>query len=681
MKGKIVDCRLWAVCLCVALLISPISIFAEESVVTVIGSSYEFEKNGSYEFIDTDSVGTSTNATMSIDGVLTEDGKKDGYTAYAVTQDKATTFSCSIDSSLLTDIEQDWHLVDDKSKKVGDITLGSDILKGAVIVQISSDAKKWVTVGENTNVFAETDKLSFYEASEIELLNGCYYRIIVAYEVSRRLEDSQILFVNKENYEYKKYADVFEFYLYDKENYTGTKLDKLSDSEKITLGKRIKTEDEGYTGQQDIDKDDLHYGWELGSFFVSGFTSRNTIDGVQYVLKNVGDTVTLGFYLAQDIDKLNDKETLFISRDVDGYDKAFEISPTDFGRGTLIVQYTDPDGVTGEPQIYTNYLEANLSPRANTAVMLCEEGDYDVALDYEIQNDNMVVFGKSVLPDKSHYRIAFSFSVRNSNCMVYTFDSVTGTELKNGNVTDNGFKIDLANSQYLDVSVKKEVLEDGADGLTEDTRFNRKAKDQEAYTDDGIYTITVKNKAAELESEKKIYVGTNKILKAYMVTGLSVAEIQNKVAQGATIADDGTIIEVASSEETTQAESTIEAPESSEIAEVAEVPEEGSTNMSLIAVVIVVVIGAIFVAMRMKKSSPENDKAEDKSPIDSGEVVLNVSDEKQGINVISSDGMSTTDVSDKADEDGERVSARTDEAIDTSDEASPTSEQKEDENR
>jgi len=593
----------------------PIMGKAEETAVGMLCNVYEFSKNDAYVFENLAPSDIKANTKVYISGDIVADGDRNGVPAYAVGGDEAVSFGYSIESALLTDVQSEWHLEEDKGKKVNDITLEESIQKGAVILQISNDGEKWVSANKSVNVFAEGGEASFYETTDLELLNGCYYRIIVAYELSRQLEDSQILFVKKENYDYQKYAEVYEFYLYDKDDYIGSSLD---DVEKIKLGKRIKTEDEGYTGQIDIDKDDPHYGWELGEFFVSGFTSKNTIDGTQYVLKNVGDVVTLGFYLNQDIDKLNDKDTLSISCDKDGYDKAFEIAPTNFGRGTLIIQYTNPDGVTGEPQIYTNYLEANLSPKANTAVRLCEEGDYKVALDYEIQNDNKMAFGKSILPKKTHYRIAFNFSVRNSNCMVYTFDNVTGSELRNGNITNNGFYIDLANSQYLDVSVKKEVLEDGADGLTEDTRFNRKARDKEVYEDDGIYTITVKNKAAELESEKKIYVGTNRILKAYMVTGLSIAELQDKVAQGATIADDGTVIEPSGNEikntdiietETTEITAHDEEKDVKDVLGEAEaVPDKKfnkTIDFGIIAAVIVVVLVVFWMAVRGKKKKTE----------------------------------------------------------------------------
>jgi len=79
--------------------------------------------------------------------------------------------------------------------------------------------------------------------------------------------------------------------------------------------------------------------------------------------------------------------------------------------------------------------------------------------------------------------------------MIFPFDVKTGAELTNTAITENGFYLDLAKSRYLDINIKKEVLKNGADGLTEDIRFNKPAKDGYEYIDEGIYTITVSNRS------------------------------------------------------------------------------------------------------------------------------------------------------------------------------------------
>jgi len=125
--------------------------------------------------------------------------------------------------------------------------------------------------------------------------------------------------------------------------------------------------------------------------------------------------------------------------------------------------------------------------------------------------------------------------------MAYPFDIKTGDELTNSTMTTNGFYLDLVNSKYLKVVVQKQTLNDSADGLVEDTRFNRPAKDGEEFTDEGVYTITVTNQYTGATTVKNIYVGSNKVLRAHVNTGLSIREINNLVARGAVISADGVI--------------------------------------------------------------------------------------------------------------------------------------------
>lgn len=325
---------------------------------------------------------------------------------------------------------------------------------------------------------------------------------------------------------------------------TSTPFSYATEDTMYYLGEVVNTgKDTGYSESHTIEKDDPHFGWKLGRFCVSDFTRVvNESTDSPVFLKNVGDTVTLWFNLDQDIDNLNGNKMLSIFNDENGYDTYFGIGKTGFGRGTLIIRHTDYQNNKSDPVIYTNYLEANASTGANVQVDLFEEGDYEVALNYEIRKANLDIFGWDTLPSFFNYRIYFKFSVRNGNCMVYPFDVVTGNELNNTALTENGFYLDLAKSRYLDTDVKREILNEGADGLVEDTRFNRPAHDGEQYTDDGIYTITVSNRYTGQQTVKKIYVGTNKVLKAHVVTGLPISEITYQLSNGATVAPDGTLI-------------------------------------------------------------------------------------------------------------------------------------------
>lgn len=282
---------------------------------------------------------------------------------------------------------------------------------------------------------------------------------------------------------------------------------------------RVK-KDKGFTLDEEktIKDSDKHYGWNLGELYVSGYTLKTTdSDGNPVFMKKVGDKVVLGFKMQQaDINKLNGDEDLSIDYDKKGFDQDFGIKKTEFKRGTLIIRHTDYQNKTGDPVIYTDYFSAKSKVNANTTIELNEEGDYEVVVDYSLRYDPRKVKGKSIAPQKYDYTIrTFKFSVRNGNSMVFVFDNETGGELENGDTTESGFKIDFRNSHYLQVSVKKETLnvpnadENGgieSEEPNQDVRFNRPAKDGEVFTDEGEYTITVKEPLTGEETEKVIVI-------------------------------------------------------------------------------------------------------------------------------------------------------------------------------
>lgn len=540
--------RIWSIILatvCILGCLGQQNVYAEAKSESVPGSLYEFSEKDHYDYSvaepTSDITQNNTLGNFSLHGEVSADGDYNGVPSYVVSAGNAElTYSYS--DSLLTAPEDEWHLVKDNSKKVAGLKLDSDIDYGTLILQTSKDGKSWVNDVTLTNVFKETpeNQESFYTTKSVQLANGCYYRLIVAYKMQRTTGQNQVLFVKTDEHEDKKVAEVYEFYLHDTSNaINDTTLSK-------NLGKLTKTEkDKGYSGTKEIGIKDPHYGWELGQFFVSGYT-RETVDknDSQKVvfLKNVGDQVTLWFNLKEDINMLHGDDDLSIADDKDGYDQYFQTEKTDMGRGTLIIRYTDEQGVKHEPEIYTNYLEANATTGADTVVKLFEEGDYEVALDYKIKKTPRKVGNLEVVPEYTDYRIAFTFKIRNGNCMVYPFDIATGSELTDEAITENGFKLDMAKSRYLTIDVKKAVVTEGANGYVEDVRFNRPAKDGDEYTDEGIYTFSVKNLFTDESTTKTIYVGSTDYMRALSVNKLTVAELNAQVEQGASIDEAGKLV-------------------------------------------------------------------------------------------------------------------------------------------
>ena len=587
-----------------------VSAFADAGKNIVSGKIYEFEK-GHYDFSQSEPSAIAgagnTYGTFSVQGTFTPENNKSGVPAFTVTDGDLEIFYDYNDAKLTAD-EDSWHLVDDKSKKVDTITLDSNIMKGAIILQISTDGKSWNTVTTATDIFqtTPTSKGAVYTCTDMQLENGCFYRFIVAYAMSKREKEGKVLFVNTDKYDTRKYVEVYEFYAQSDKTDVSTNASTLT----YNLGEknRVKKFD-SFFGEEVIDSKDIHYGWDLGSFLVGGYTQNTTDEsGNPVFLKNVGDTVTLGFRLKQNIDALNGDERATITSVKKASDQGFEIETTDFGRGALIVRYTDYTNAKTKPQLYTNYLSASAKQEADTFIRLCEEGDYEVALDYEVTKDDLI--------DKvGRYRIYCKFSVRNSNCMVYPMDAKNGNELTNGSIAENGFRLDLAKSRYLNITVKRATLNSTGDNFVEDTRFNRAAKDGETYTDEGIYTITVRNNYTHEETIKKIAVGSDPVLKAYVTTGMSLSEIQDMIENGAVIQEDGSIKPASVSsitsfeveEPVTDQPTPSSAPEStiSELEQEDQTVEKSSNGFPVITVAGIVIFVAIVAVLFMKKKKPD----------------------------------------------------------------------------
>lgn len=534
---------------CLLMTTLALSVYAAGTTTEVTGKFYEFDDDSHYEFSAESITATDTSpekalGVFSISGNYTDAGGIDGIPAYTVNSG-SIALSYAYDRSSFNTDDTQWHLTEDKSKNVDGLKLDKNIQLGALILQTSLDGETWTTDVTKTNVFDEgSDTLeSIYTTKDIQQENGCYYRVIIVYRMRMMVDPTEIWFVSIDNYDYMKCAEVYEFYAI---NSNAESVSSSSDTPRKTLGNKIKvTTDSGYSEVKTLDKDDPHYGWNIGSFFVNGYTRETANDsGTPVFLKNVGDKVTLWFTLEQDINALNDDPNLTIAEDTNGYDQYFEVPKTNFGHGTLIIRFTDHEGIKHDPIIYTDYLAANARTGADTKVQLFEEGDYEVSLDYEIRNSPRNVAGVSVVPTYTDYKITFTFSIRNGNCMVYPFDTATGDELADNAITPNGFKLDMARSRYLTIDVTRSVLNVAADGtVTEDVRFNRPAKDGDDYSDEGIYVFTVKNLYTDAEpTTKTIYVGADPYLLALSNTGMSVQEMNEYILNGYQIGDDGSLV-------------------------------------------------------------------------------------------------------------------------------------------
>lgn len=507
------------------------NVYAQNGPVNIEGKQYELEPKSKYAYTDEMTpAAISTNGSQfgqfSIAGELKPVNSVDGFTAYEVSGGMAV-FSYDATGSVIGAAETDWHLIEDKSKEVNGEKLDSDILSGAIILQSSNNGRDWITDLVRTNIAGnETDyQKEFYETLEIELINGCYYRVMVAYEVERRFDDKQVLFLNFDSSEKKKYVEIYEFYLKDTSDaaiaagaHPNTKK-VVGDMTHVTnTGK-----DNGFSGQNAITGSDPHYGWKIGEFTLQGYTNTADYQGEEYFLKNLGDVITLNFNLEQNIHSLNGNSALSISEDHNGSDQYFQVPKTDFKHGTLIIRFTDFQGNKRDPVIYTDYLAAYAKTGADTRIQFFEEGDYEAALDYEIKDSTGI-------DSYTDYRMFFTFKIRNGNNMVYAFDNGNGSQLADKAWTTTGFTIDTANSHYLTVTVEKYAIVDGVGGKKQDLSWSRTANDGNSYTESGIYVVTVSNRYQPGgDVSKTFYVGEDPYVEAMAITGKSLDQIVSLV--------------------------------------------------------------------------------------------------------------------------------------------------------
>lgn len=544
---------IFVVLLALSFLLDGNVVYAKDETINVSGELYEFDEKSEYIFSpDTPAESiknTGRLGAFSISGDIKPISDVNGFTAYQVQHTDVTDrkedegivkLSYVLGNTLIGKAETDWHIVEDKATKVNGKKLDERILSGAIILQTSLDGETWVTDITKTNIASDKSEFesSFYETKGIHQVNGCFYRVIVVYKTEKRLPDTKLGPITQKHYEYKKYAEIYEFYLIDSIENTGDTISPTATPRK-ELGKRINTgKDNGFSGNnpEPITDKDPHFGWDIGTFYLNGFTREQMVSGSEepIFLKTLGDRVTLWFNLKEDINSLNGNDDLCINEDKNGYDQYFGVEKSNFKHGALIIQFTDFEGRVHEPIIYTDYLAASARTGANTKVELFEEGDYEVALDYEIKDSSGIV------DSYTNYRISFNFKIRNGNCMVYPFDVVTGNELSDRALTENGFQLDLAKSRYLTIDIEREAVREENGRYLLDKRANTAAQEGTSYTTEGVYTFTVKNPSTGDSTTKTIYVGNSPVYKA--LSGKTVKDVNELLDQGGQIQEDGTII-------------------------------------------------------------------------------------------------------------------------------------------
>ena len=616
---------------------------ADEKKETIPGECFYLEKKAKYDFsgrahAKKHAAGAGTNRFY-VEGNISEVGKNNGFVSYAV---KSGNLKIKVDKQFAKSLvngnnPKSWHIITDQTQTVYGRKLLHKIGTGAIIIQTSKNGKTWIDSDEETDIFKKWDDINnrvingekinaYYKTNDVQLTNGCYYRIIVAFKIKKEISSSKVLLFDKKNYQESEFVEVYKFYAYDPSVDREETLNPEAAYEFNDV-KRVDSE-KGFANPKQIAANDPHNDAYIGRFYISGYTSEDENKECPTFLKVPGDKMALWFYLEQPLNKCFGRTDVKVNDIKSGSDSHFGTPTIDnFGKGALIVRKRGKKNHK-ERQIYTNYLEASATVGANTRIDLFEEGDYEVALDYQLHYDKPFVFGTKTTKTLS-YQMLFRFNVRNGDISAFIRDIDTKQFLNSGDIAEHGFYIDLAKSKYLKSAIRREVLSDSIDGLVEDPQFDGIAVEGRKYTDEGIYTVTVENPATGRSIEKRVYVGNSDVLIAHMKTGLSISEIKEKLASGAYVDEDGQIIETeqvlteanereteAISESVTETESdTKEELNNVDVKKEAEpnkgnvktvsdpVKEQGNSGTNLIVLISIIFVLGIGIGITVKKKT------------------------------------------------------------------------------
>lgn len=559
----------------------PLAAFAEgdEPDLYIPGNVYEYDEDHDYTVSSYYYLGRTneleTLGQLSVTGDMNGNATAENIPALELNGLDTLTFTYTYCNALFNDDKFNWHIMDDKCSEVDGIKLGGRIGTGAIVIETSPDRENW-TVAEKYLDILRIPEGSFdarsYTVDRMQLMDGCYFRVIVAYKLEIQLDDTKFLFIDTSDKDRKRAAEVYEFYVVGSDS--GEKA-VVSNENKLPVGTLTASEDhKGYSGGQEITSKDIHSGWKLGSFYLSGYSEIKDGD---MLIKTSTEGVSLWFNLAQfDLDRLHGDDDLSIKSDTDGADSYFGITGADFRRGALIIRRTDRNGAVGEPQVTADFLGSIETPLTDTLVHCFDEGDYEVALDYRINKDGFIF-------DRQYdYRIFFKFRVRNSGCSIDLTDTKTGQVIE-GASTENGFRLTSPSSEYLKLKVSYSQWTEKENGYTETHIFDRSPSDGELFGEEGIYTVTAVNPTTDpLGDEpliRRIYVGTDDVLRAY-ASGKNPYMTVNMIAEclekGGTVTEDGTVIpppEEESSSEVSEPEHICPAAESDTSSETKAVPE------------------------------------------------------------------------------------------------------------
>ena len=198
------------------LVIMPARIVSADNLsVHLESTGYAIKENSSYAVkngtkTDIFVFGEKTLGTLSIDGEILETQPYNNVTAYTAVDE--LRFRYYYDGDYQNDNKNDWNLTDSDAKKISGCDTDGKIKCGGLLVQSSSDGENWDKEIVKTDVFSsnKSELTDFYTINEKEIRKGTYYRIVIVYEMKKKIGENKL---GIDKYKNARFMEVYKCYV------------------------------------------------------------------------------------------------------------------------------------------------------------------------------------------------------------------------------------------------------------------------------------------------------------------------------------------------------------------------------------------------------------------------------------------------------------------------------------
>ena len=194
-----------------------------EQNYSVSGKDYVFADDSRYDYSGASPqnlffYGAKSLGKLNISGAVEKSTTYNGYPAYGATGSLSIRYA--YDGAYQKTSEDAWHISWDGNRWIRDYDPGllKTVGTGCIMVEKSPDAKTWEKAIDPKYDYFKKEKTTLesllYTIPESEYKNGMYYRVVVAYRFSKRIKDGFL-----DEYDNRKCAEVYEFYVASEKNY------------------------------------------------------------------------------------------------------------------------------------------------------------------------------------------------------------------------------------------------------------------------------------------------------------------------------------------------------------------------------------------------------------------------------------------------------------------------------